>query len=238
VARLSLNIDHVATLREARKAREPEPIGIALLAELAGVDGITVHLRQDRRHIQDRDLHWLRELIRTELNLEMAPVPEMVGLATKIKVDRATLVPENREEITTEGGIDCVSHKQLLAAVIDQLHSTGIPVSLFIDPDPLQVQAAKEIGADCIEINTARYSEARSLKAEEAEGKKIQEIASLAANTGLRVHAGHGLNYRNVTPIVRIPELQELSIGHSIIARSLFVGIWVAVQEMLKLVKG
>ena len=150
MAGLSLNIDHVATLREARKGKEPEPLGIALLAELAGVDGITAHLRQDRRHIQDRDLERLRELIRTELNLEMAPVPEMISIATKIKVDRVTLVPERREEVTTEGGIDCLAHKQLLTSVIDQLHSTGIPVNLFIDPDPLQVQAAKEVWADGI----------------------------------------------------------------------------------------
>jgi pyridoxine 5-phosphate synthase len=225
-------------LREARKGKDPEPLGIALLAELAGVDGITVHLRQDRRHIQDRDLLWLREIIKTELNLEVAPVPEMINIATRIKVDRATLVPEKPEEITTEGGIDCVTHKKLVASVIDQLHSTDIPVNLFIDPDRLQVQAAKEVGADGIEINTAKYSEAGSLKVEEVEGKKIQEIASLASEAGLKVHVGHGLNYRNVSPIARIPEIQELSIGHSIIARSLFVGIWVAVQEMIKLVKG
>jgi pyridoxine 5-phosphate synthase len=238
MTRLSLNIDHVATLREARKGRDPEPLSIALLAELAGVDGITVHLRQDRRHIQVRDLRWLRELVRTELNLEMAPVSEMINLALEVKPDRVTLVPETPEEITTEGGIDCVAHRQLLISVTEQLHRADITVNLFIDPDSLQIEAAKEIGADGIEINTAKYSEANTAKAEELEGEKVQQAASLAAQSGLKVHAGHGLNYRNVKRIARISEIQELSIGHSIIARAVFIGIQAAVQEMLRLIKG
>jgi len=236
--RLSLNIDHVATLREARKGKDPEPLSIALLAELAGVDGITVHLRQDRRHIQDRDVRWLRELIHTELNLEMAPVPEMINLAREIRPDRVTLVPERPEEITTEGGIDCINQRESLVEVIKQLHQALIPVSLFIDPLGSQIEVAREIGADQIEINTAKYAEATNSKTREAEGRKVEEAASLGARLGLKVHAGHGLNYSNVVRIARIPEIEELSIGHSIIARSVFVGIVEAVKEMLRLIRG
>lgn len=237
MTRLSVNVDHVATLRQARRGAEPEPVEIALMAELAGADGITVHLREDRRHIQDRDLRLLRELVKTKLNLEMAATPEIIGIARQVKPDLTTLVPERRQEITTEGGLDVVSLKPSLREAIARLHEGSIPVSLFIDPELRQVEAAAEVGADCVEMNTGRYSEACTPDQEKEELRKVTEAAQLAAQLGLRVNAGHGLNYRNVVAIARIPEVEEMSIGHNLIARSIAVGIYQAVKEMIQLVK-
>lgn len=237
MTKLSINVDHVATLRQARRGREPEPVEAALMAELAGADGITIHLREDRRHIQDRDLRLMKELIKTKLNFEMAAVGEMVRIAEEIKPDLATLVPERREEVTTEGGLDVLSLKSELKKAVAQLQRKGVLVSLFIDPVTAAVEAAREIGADCIEINTGRYSDAEGSAQEKDEFEKIAETARNASRSGLIVNAGHGLNYRNVVPISRLPEIKELSIGHNIIARAISVGIYQAVKEMLRLVK-
>jgi pyridoxine 5-phosphate synthase len=230
--RLGVNIDHVATVRQARQAREPDPVAAAVLALLGGADGITVHLREDRRHIQDRDVRLLRQLITNRLNLEMACVDSITTIACEIKPDEATLVPERRAELTTEGGLDVVANKSAVEVTIKRLVDAGIEVSLFIDPDVQQIEMAKLLGAKAIEIQTARYSEARTPDLHEQELDTLREATTFAHNLGLKVHMGHGLNYTNVVPIVGIPCVQELNIGHSIISRAVLVGMERAVREM------
>ncbi len=234
--RLAVNIDHVATVREARKAREPEPLAAAIIAELAGAEGITIHLRGDRRHIRERDLELLREIVATKLNVEMAATGEMAAIAARVKPDQVTLVPERPNELTTEGGLDVVSHARTVAETASQLHSAGIRVSIFIDPDVRQVVASQEVGSDAIEINTGADSSARQ---PERSGclEQVRLAAHEARRVRLEVLAGHGLNYVNVRPIAAIPEIVELNIGHSIIARAVLVGMDRAVREMMALVK-
>lgn len=234
--KLSVNIDHVATIRQARKGIEPEPIIAANIAELAGADGITVHLREDRRHIQDRDLKLLREIVQTELNLEMAATEEMVGIALKVRPDMVTLVPEKREEITTEGGLDVVSNKEYLQGVVKILKEGGIPVSIFIDPDLEQIKASHKINSTCVEIHTGRYANARTEKERDLEFERIADACRFASKLGLKVNAGHGLNYQNVKRIAGIKEITALYIGHSIVSRAVFVGFEKAVREMKGLI--
>ncbi len=229
---LGVNIDHVATIRQARRTVEPDPIAAAVLAELAGADGITAHLREDRRHMQDRDIRLLRETVRTRLNLEMAATAEMVKIALEIKPDYVTLVPEKREEVTTEGGLDLAGQLDRLTAVVDQLQSAGIPVSLFIDPEPAQIAAAAQIKAKFIELHTGRYGAAQSPMQVEQELSNLAKGCEQAISSGLRVNAGHGLTYWNVRPIACLPGMEELNIGHSIISRSVLVGIDRAIREM------
>lgn len=236
MARLGVNIDHVATVREARKERAPDPVAAAVLAELGGADGIVVHLREDRRHIQDRDLRILRETIRTQLDLEMAATEEMVRIALQIKPEIVTLVPERRQELTTEGGLNVVSYRDELKKAIDLLHDGEIRVSLFIDPDPAQIKGAHKVGADLIEIHTGRYVNSRG-KEREHELHQVIEAAKLASKLGMEVNAGHGLDYTNVAPVAKIPEIRELNIGHSIVARAVLVGMERAVREMKVLIR-
>ena len=237
MARLSVNIDHIATIREARKGNEPDPVTAASLAELAGCDGIIVHLREDRRHIQNRDVEILRKTIKTKLNLEMAATAEMVKIAVKVKPDMCTLVPEKRQELTTEGGLDVLGNFTHLKATVSKLQKGKILVSLFIDPDPEQINAAKEMKADYVEIHTGIYSNAKTTKEIDRELKKIVESVSLASQLGLGINAGHGLNYHNIQPLVNLSEIDEFSIGHSIIARSVLVGFERAVKDMIDLIK-
>jgi len=236
MTRLGVNIDHVATLRQARGGKEPEPIAAAMLVESAGADGIVVHLREDRRHIQDRDLRLLRQILKTRLNLEMAPAAEIVNIAIDVKPDIVTLVPERRVELTTEGGLDVIKHKDALKKVIARLHKNDIDVSIFIDPDTKQIEAARDIGAKIIEIHTGRYANASTRKEEEMEKEEILNAAMFAKGIGLSVSAGHGLNYRNVREIACMQEIEELNIGHSIISRAVFVGMEKAVREMKMLI--
>jgi pyridoxine 5-phosphate synthase len=230
--RLGVNIDHVATLRQARRAKEPDPVAAAVLATLAGADGITVHLREDRRHIQDRDVFLLRETVTTRLNLEMATAEEIIQIALRVKPDEATLVPEKRQELTTEGGLDVIANEAAVRATIERLKAAGIHVSLFIDPDPRQTEASATFGADAIEFQTASYSEATGEAAVKRELEKLHAATAQAASLGLHVHMGHGLNYWNVQPIVRIADVEELNIGHSIVSRAVLVGMERAVREM------
>ncbi|MFS8866409.1 pyridoxine 5'-phosphate synthase [Synechococcus sp. H55.9] len=229
---LGVNIDHIATLRQARRTVEPDPVAAAVIAELAGADGITVHLREDRRHIQDRDVRLLRQTVRTHLNLEMAATDEMVAIALEIKPDYVTLVPERREEITTEGGLDVAGQVARLRDVVGQLQGSGIPVSLFIDPDPVQIAAAAQVGARWVELHTGRYAEAASAARRQVELEHLEKGCQQALQLGLRVNAGHGLTYWNVGPVARIPGMEELNIGHSIISRAVLVGLDRAVREM------
>ncbi len=232
MARLGVNIDHVATLRQVRGGREPDPVAAAVLVELAGADGLVVHLREDRRHIQNRDLSLLREIVQTKLDLEMAADEAMAKIALSVKPHLVTLVPERRQELTTEGGLDVVTQRDRIHHVVDLLHDGGIPVSLFIDPDPNQIKAAHRLSVDYIEIHTGRYANARRLKEEEAEFESIAQAARLAYKVGLGVSAGHGLNYRNVKRLTQISEIVEYNIGHSIIARAVMIGLEAAVREM------
>jgi pyridoxine 5-phosphate synthase len=234
--RLSVNIDHIATLRQARKGIEPDPVAAAVLAELAGAWGIIAHLREDRRHIQDRDLRLLRETVQTKLNLEMAATEEMQRIALEVKPDFSTLVPEKREELTTEGGLEVASRIDFMGSYINRLRQAGITVSLFIDPDEKQIAASKKSGADWVELHTGAYANARTGKDRDREFGKIAEGARLAASLGLRVGAGHGLNYVNAQRIAGIPEIEELNIGHSIISRAVLVGLERAVREMTGLI--
>ncbi len=235
---LGVNIDHIATIRQARRTVEPDPVAAAVLAELAGADGITVHLREDRRHIQDRDVRILRQTVRSHLNLEMAATDEMVAIALDIKPDYVTLVPEKREEVTTEGGLDIAGQIAKIGEVVDQLQSAGIPVSLFIDADNSQIEASVKVQARFIELHTGQYAEAKS------EIKRQQELAVLAKGceqaikAGLRVNAGHGLTYWNVYPVAALPGMEELNIGHTIISRAALVGIERAVREMKQAIYG
>jgi len=230
--RLGVNVDHIATIRQARRAREPDPVAAAILATLAGADGITIHLREDRRHIQDRDVFALRETVTTRLNLELATADSIIGIALRAKPDEATLVPEKREELTTEGGLDVVSHESAVRSAIEKLKAAGIHVALFIDPDFPQIEASALFGADAIEIQTASYSEAVGELAVSHELEKLRLASAHAVGLGLHVHMGHGLNYWNVQPIVRIPGVLELNIGHSIVSRAVLVGMERAVREM------
>ncbi len=228
---LGVNVDHVATIRQTRKGIEPDPVMAATLAIIGGADGITVHLREDRRHIQDRDLEMLKEFVPVELNLEMAATKEMVGIATEIKPDLVTLVPEKRQELTTEGGLDIKSQKRILTDAIKKIQNMGIPVSLFINPDPEDINLSKHIGADMVEIHTGMYANTRGRK-QELELSRVVNAVKTALNAGLLVNAGHGLNYINVSVIASIQGLRGLYIGHSIISRAVLVGIERAVREM------
>ncbi len=230
--RLGVNIDHVATLRQARGGTDPDPIAAATLVELAGADGIVVHLREDRRHIQDRDLQLLRDTIHTKLDLEMAPDDAIAKIALALKPDMVTLVPERRQELTTEGGLDVVAHKERFHSIVALLHSGGIPVSLFIEPDLAQVKASHKIAADFVELHTGRYANAKRAKEADTELETIAQAAKLAYKLGLGVNAGHGLNYHNVKRVTHISEIVEYNIGHSIIARAVLVGLERAVREM------
>ena len=235
---LGVNIDHIATIRQARRTVEPDPVAASVLAELAGADGITVHLREDRRHIQDRDVRLLRQTVRTHLNLEMAATDEMVAIALDIKPDYVTLVPEKREEVTTEGGLDIAGQSERIAEIVDKLQSSSIPVSLFIDATTTQIEASVKVQAQFIELHTGQYAEADS------EISRAQELAVLAKGceqaiaSGLRVNAGHGLTYWNVYPIACIPGMEELNIGHTIISRAALVGLERAVREMKQAIRG
>jgi len=235
--RLAVNIDHFATLREARKHTEPEPVLAALLAEQAGAEGIVCHLRSDRRHIKERDLLLLRESIKTKLNLEMAATTEMQKIALKVRPDVVSLVPERQEELTTEGGLNVVTGRVHLAAFARKLRKTGIRVSIFIDPDVGQIRTAAELGVDLIEINTGRYADLKPGIARDEALAQVIEAAEYGRGLGLEVHAGHGLDYHNVLPIVSIAQISELSIGFSIVARAAIVGLDKAVREMRALVE-
>ncbi len=234
--RLSVNVDHIATIRQARRGDEPDPVAAAVLAELAGADGIIMHLREDRRHIQDRDLRLARQTVQTKLNLEMAATEEMQRIALEVRPNIVTLVPEKREELTTEGGLDVFARVEALKAFIGRIQDSGIPVSLFIDPEEQQISAAKKTGAAWVEVHTGAYANARKEEDRGAEFAKIVDSVKLAASLGLRVGAGHGLNYVNVRGIVRIAEVEELNIGHSIISRAALVGIDRAVRDMISLI--
>jgi len=237
MARLGVNIDHVATIRQARGGIEPDPVAAAVMAELAGADGITIHLREDRRHIQDRDLKLLRQTIQTRLNLEMAATQEMIGIASTVKPDICTLVPEKRQELTTEGGLDVRLALEQVGEAVDRLHDGGIMVSLFIDPDSDQVKAASKSGADYIEIHTGSFAEANSPKTENQELVRIENAIKLAQKLGLGINAGHGLNYANIKKIAALGGIEEFNIGHSIISRAVLVGLDRAVRDMIELIK-
>lgn len=238
VLTLGVNIDHVATIRQARRTVEPEPVAAAFLAELAGADGITAHLREDRRHIQDRDIRVLRETVQTHLNLEMAATDEMVAIALEVKPDYVTLVPEKREEVTTEGGLNLLADLDRYQQVVERLQGAGIPVSWFIDADPAQIEAASQTGAQFIELHTGTYANAEGEAARAGELAILTEGAILAHRLGLRVNAGHGLTYQNVYPVATIPHMEELNIGHTIISRAALVGMERAVQDMKKAMRG
>ncbi|MCL2878068.1 MAG: pyridoxine 5'-phosphate synthase [Acidobacteria bacterium] len=243
MTKLGVNIDHIATIRQARQALEPDPVAAAVIAELAGADGITVHLRGDRRHIRDSDVRRLRETVTTRLNLEMAATPEMVRIACDLRPDQVTLVPERENEITTEGGLNVVANAKAIEETVSALEAQQVQVSLFIDPDPEQVEASAKLGASMIELNTRAYSETVPRSPDLAGGKFTVELynvvvaAELGNKKGLKVLAGHGLTYRNVRFIAEIPEIEELNIGHNIIARAALVGLDRAVREMIQAMK-
>jgi len=236
--RLAINIDHVATVRNARGGEEPDPITAAQLCELAGAEGIVCHLREDRRHVKDRDVRLLRETVKTKLDLEMGANDEIIAIALEIKPDLVTLVPERRQELTTEGGLDVRSQLKRLSEVVTTFHQHKIPVSLFVDPVQDQIEAAKEAGADLVELHTGEYATARSEKELQEQLVGVQQSARLGKSLGLGVNAGHGLNYVNTSAIASIREIDEVSIGHAVITRAMFVGLERAVKEMLALVKG
>jgi len=242
--RLGVNVDHIATLRQARyattpdsKNAEPDPVVAASLCERAGASGITAHLRADRRHMQDRDLERLRANIMTKLNLEMGNTPEIIDFALRLQPDEVCLVPEKREEITTEGGIDLIRHERALAPTMKRLHAAGIRVSLFIDPEPKEVEVAARLTTDMVELHTGALANAFTKKVEEQELNRLRAAATRASDLGLQVNAGHGINYRNISLIHQIPHLTELNIGHSIVARAIWVGLEPAVSEMLALMQ-
>ncbi len=234
---LGVNVDHVATVRQARQTYEPDPVWAAALAELGGADGITLHLREDRRHILDRDLTVMRETVTVKLNLEMACDQEMLDIACRTKPDQATLVPERREEITTEGGLDVCARRDRVAEVTRKLHDAGISVSFFLDPDPRQIDAAAELGADAVELHTGQYALAGPGPKQQEELLTLTTAGAQIRQAGMTLHAGHGLTYRNVRPIAAILDMHELNIGHSIIARAIMVGFEKAVREMKRLVE-
>ena len=235
MVKLAINVDHVATLRQARGIDEPDPVLAAGICELAGAAGIVVHLREDRRHIQDRDVILLRQTIKTKLNLEMGATEEIINIALNLKPDMVTLVPEKRAELTTEGGLDVIGQEKHLANVIARMKDAGIPVSLFINPDAGQIKAAKKVGATFVEIHTGRYSDAASDEEEGREFAMIVAAVNAANKAGLRINAGHGLNYTNTARIAALDKIGELSIGHAVMARAIYVGMDQAVREMLAL---
>lgn len=237
MAELAVNVDHIATVREARGGIEPDPIAGAVIAELAGARGIVCHLREDRRHINDRDVRLLREVVKTKLDLEMAPTPDIVTIALDILPDLVTIVPERREELTTEGGLDVAARVSFYSDLVERMHEKEIEVSFFIEPEYEQIDAALEAGADIIELHTGTYANARSVEEAREELQRLSAAAEYAHQQGLRVTAGHGLNYLNVVSVVQIPQIVEVSIGHAIIARALFVGLERAVREMCALVR-
>lgn len=233
---LGVNIDHVATVRQARMTNEPDPVHAAVLAEMGGADGITVHLREDRRHIQDRDLRLLRQTIRVPMNFEMAVTDEMTEIALEVMPKQVTLVPEKREELTTEGGLDVIGQRDRVATCAGRLQEAGIRVSLFIDPDEAQVGTSAAIGADAIEIHTGTFADAATGESQAAEFQKVVAAGSQAVSAGLQLNMGHGLTYRNVRQIALIPDVHELNIGHSIVSQALLVGFERAVREMKELI--
>ena len=237
MVQLAVNVDHVATIREARGITEPDPVLAAGICELAGASGIVVHLREDRRHIQDRDVRILRETVKTKLNLEMAAAKEMIKIALDIKPDMITLVPEKRQELTTEGGLDVRSNKKKILKAIEKMNNAGIPVSLFIDPDEKQIAASKDVGATFVELHTGRYCDAMNEDVQNREFNLIKDAAARAFDAGLRVNAGHGLDYQTTSRVAGLETIEELSIGHAIISRSVFVGLDRAVREMLALIR-
>ncbi len=234
MATLGVNIDHVATIREARRTIEPDPVWAAAAAEIGGADAITIHLREDRRHIQDRDLEVLRKTVQVKLNLELAMSSQMVDIACQIIPDQVTLVPENREEVTTEGGLDVVRHKKDLVNTIGKLQDAGIIVSLFIDPEPSQIETAASLSVPAVELHTGAY--ANAVKNTHEELQLLAQAATFVHHAGLILNAGHGLTYRNVTPIAQLEGMEELNIGHSIVGRAVFVGMTEAVREMKNLI--
>ncbi len=236
MAKLGVNIDHVATVREARKTNEPDPAWAATLAELGGADGITLHLREDRRHIQDRDVRVLMETVAVPVNLELACSADVLRIACEAHPHQATLVPERREEVTTEGGLDVAGCYDQVASACEQLRGAGIIVSLFIDPDPKQIEAAAKIGVEAVELHTGVYAHASAKHAAAEPLKVLQDAGKLVRQLGLTLHAGHGLTYRNVQPVAALPEMCELNIGHSIIARAIMVGLEQAVRDMKRLI--
>lgn len=236
--RLGVNIDHVATVREARKINEPDPVAAAVIVELAGADGIVCHLREDRRHLSDRDLVLLKEVVKSHLNLEMAATPEMIKIACRVQPGMATLVPEKRAEITTEGGLDIVNNFGLIKDTVAKLRESNIIMSLFIDPELEQIKASARAGADYVELHTGRYAEAANANEQEEELSTLQSMAFAASKLGLSVSAGHGLNYYNVQGVARLDIIEELNIGHSIIGRAIFTGLEAAVREMKRLISG
>ncbi len=229
---LAINVDHVATVRQARGTTEPDPVHAAGICELAGAEGIVVHLREDRRHIQNRDVQLLRQTVKTKLNLEMAAAKEIVDIALDIKPDMITLVPEKRQELTTEGGLDVIGNAKKLKKTIQKMRKAGIPVSIFIDPDATQIEASLEIGATFVELHTGRYCDAASAEERDREFRLIERSAELAFESGLRVNAGHGLDYRTTARVAALPTIEELSIGHAVITRAVYVGLDQAVREM------
>jgi pyridoxine 5-phosphate synthase len=236
--RLGVNIDHIATLRQVRGGREPDPVWAAAIAELAGAEGITVHLREDRRHIQDRDLRVLKETVSTRLNLEMAVEPGIVEIAIATRPDQITLVPERRAELTTEGGLDVLGNRARVAEVVSKLHGAGLQVSLFLDPDLAQIEAGAGLGVAAVELHTGRYAQARHGKATAAELHALIIAGAAVRGAGMALHAGHGLNYVNVGPVATIEGMAELNIGHSIVSRAVFVGLDRAVREMIEAMRG
>ncbi|UCE04520.1 MAG: pyridoxine 5'-phosphate synthase [bacterium] len=237
MVRLGVNVDHVATVREARRVREPDPIAAAVLAELAGADGIVCHLREDRRHIKDRDLALLRQVVKTHLNLEMAATEEMVKKAISVLPDMVTLVPEKRQEVTTEGGLDVTANFDYLEEVTSTLRANNIVVSFFIDPDIHQIKAVAKLGADYVELHTGNYANAQELNQVVEELERIRSMAMAASKLGLGVSAGHGLNYQNVVDVAKIKQIEELNIGHSIVSRAVLIGMEKAVQDMISLIR-
>ncbi len=231
-ARLGVNVDHVATLRQSRRTTYPDPVQAAVLAELAGADQITIHLREDRRHVQERDLEVMRRTVQTRLNLEMAATPEMVRIACAVRPDCCTLVPERRQELTTEGGLDVVARWRAVEEAVAAIRAAGMAASLFVDPAPEQIEAARAVGADVVEIHTGRYCDAAGPAERSRELERVAAAARAAAGAGLVVAAGHGLHYRNVTPVAALPEVAELNIGHAIVAHAVLVGMERAVREM------
>lgn len=237
MVQLAINVDHVATIREARGTSEPDPVLAAGICELAGASGIVVHLREDRRHIQDRDLQLLRQTVKTKLNLEMAAAGEMISIALATGPDMITLVPEKRQELTTEGGLDVARNRKKIEKTIEKMRKAGIPVSLFIDPDERQIKAASEIGATFVELHTGRYCDAANEEQRDMEFELIEQAAAAASAAGLRVNAGHGLDYRNTPRVAALETIEELSIGHAVISRAVFVGLDQAVREMLAMIR-
>ena len=236
MTKLEINVDHGATVRQARGGNEPDPVAAAAICELAGAAGIVVHLREDRRHMQDRDIFLLRETVKTKLNLEMGANKDIIKIALDLKPDLITLVPENRQELTTEGGLDTLSQKKKIAKVIEKMSQRNIPVSIFSDPEPKQLKAAKDVGATFVELHTGTYSDATNEKSREKEYQLLVSAAEAASQLGLRVFAGHGLDYQNTAPIAAMDTIEELSIGHAIIARAVFTGLDKAVREMLAII--